>query len=318
MKICYDPEKSFLPKSLRIIEQANAIITDYQAQGYTLTLRQLYYRFVAAGNGFENSEKSYDNLGKLISNARLAGRIDWDAIEDRTRNLQGLSHWNNPDSIISSAAHSFRVDKWKNQETVPEIWVEKEALAAIVQRVAKRNDVNFLSCRGYMSQSEMHEAGLRFVRYLRNKQTPIIIHLGDLDPSGVDMTRDITDRIENFVGYHLGQEVEVKRIALSMAQVEQYEPPPNPARVSDARYSSFLAKYGESSWELDALEPTVLDALMQSAVDSVKDPDEWELSVNEENHHRQMLSKASANWAKIEKIIASGKLEPKPRKKGKQ
>lgn len=79
----------FKADTLKVIEQANSIIEEYQAQGYELTLRQLYYQFVARGL-IANSQKSYSRLGDIISNARLNGDLDWAAIKDRTRELEGL------------------------------------------------------------------------------------------------------------------------------------------------------------------------------------------------------------------------------------
>ena len=73
----------FRASSLAIIDQANEIIDEYQADGYDLTLRQLYYQFVAR-NLIPNSQSEYNKLGTAINNGRLAGLIDWDAIKDRT------------------------------------------------------------------------------------------------------------------------------------------------------------------------------------------------------------------------------------------
>jgi len=104
-KIMYEP-KNFRRRTLAMIQVANDIIEEYAAMGFSLTLRQLYYQFVARGL-IPNSERSYKNLGVIINDGRLAGLIDWDAIEDRTRNLQGNPHWNDPASIVRSAASSF-------------------------------------------------------------------------------------------------------------------------------------------------------------------------------------------------------------------
>ncbi len=49
-------EKKFGDKNLALIRQSNAIIQGYQAEGYTLTLRQLYYRLVA-GAIIPNTQK---------------------------------------------------------------------------------------------------------------------------------------------------------------------------------------------------------------------------------------------------------------------
>ena len=107
-------EKKFQRKSLSKIEKANEIIEEYQAQGFKLTLRQIYYQFVARGWS-ENTLRAYKSLGSIIAEARMAGLIDWDAMEDRTRSLRGLSSWDSPEQIIRASMHSYRRDKWENQ-----------------------------------------------------------------------------------------------------------------------------------------------------------------------------------------------------------
>jgi hypothetical protein len=185
-------------ESLAIISYANQIAIDYTNQGYDLTLRQLYYQFVAR-DLLPNTQKSYDRLGQLVNRARLAGLLDWDYLVDRTRNIRSVSHWENPSDIIDTVSRQFRLDKWTDQPTRVEVWVEKEALAGVVQRVADRNDVAWFSCRGYVSQSEMWAAAQRLFGYIAAGQNVIVLHLGDHDPSGIDMTRDITDRLKMFL-----------------------------------------------------------------------------------------------------------------------
>src|SRR5262249_33317488 len=143
----------------------NEIIGEYVADGFVLTLRQLYYQMVAR-DIIPNKVQSYKRLGSILNDARYAGLVDWSALEDRTRTVTSLSHWSDPASIIRSAAFSFALDKWEGQSHRPEIWVEKEALAGIVQRAANDNDLSHLSCRGYMSASEMYEAAQR-IRHRR-------------------------------------------------------------------------------------------------------------------------------------------------------
>ena len=127
-------EKRFAQKTLDIIDDANAIIEDYAADGMKLTLRQLYYQFVAK-DLIENSQRSYKRLGNIINNARLAGLIDWKAIEDRTRNLKKNTHWNDPGQIIRATAHSFQMDHWVGQEFHVEVWIEKEALEGVIASI---------------------------------------------------------------------------------------------------------------------------------------------------------------------------------------
>lgn len=249
-KICY-VDKTFRTKSWRLINIANDICDEYMAQGYTLTLRQLYYQFVARGH-IPNSQKEYNNLGNLISDARLAGHIDWEAIEDRTRNLEKLSTWDHPKEVIELAARQFRYDYWDTQPVRIEVWVEKEALVGVIECVAFKYRCPYFACRGYTSQSESWRAGVRFADYVDRGQPVKIIHLGDHDPSGIDMTRDNDDRLQLFSE---GADVEVIRVALNFDQVLKYNPPPNPAKFQDPRAASYVRLHGNESWELDALDP---------------------------------------------------------------
>ena len=168
----------FQSKSLSLISLVNEVINEYHAQGYELTLRQVYYQLVARGY-IPNNERSYKNLGNLINDGRLAGLIDWYAIIDRTRNLRNNSHWSTPESVISSAKYSYMLDRWKNQPNYVEVWVEKDALIGIVSQICRKLDVPHFSCRGYTSQSEMWSAAQRFIGQ-DDRESRTIIHLGDM------------------------------------------------------------------------------------------------------------------------------------------
>ncbi len=338
-RICYVPKK-FGFDALEIIEKANEICADYATQGFDLTLRQLYYQFVAA-DLIPNSDQSYKRLGSIINDARLAGLLDWDYIVDRTRNLRSLASWNDPSEIIRGAAAQFRHDKWSNQPERVEVWIEKDALVGVIQGVCQANQVDFFSCRGYTSQSEVGGAGQRLLSYVDAGQKPIIIHLGDHDPSGIDMSRDIRDRLRMFItqpwkedaaaafedacemgdwditdpdsarGFldeweedHPIPEFAVERIALNMDQVRQYNPPPNPAKLTDARARGYIELHGPSSWELDALNPTTLAALIQAAIDRHRDPELWAEAVEAEEEERRVLTAASRRWPEVAELLA--------------
>lgn len=258
-RICYET-KVFSEAKTTLIKAANVIIADYQRRGFDLTLRQLYYQFVAR-NIIPNTEGSYKSLGDLIADARIAGLIDWYAIVDRTRAVRGNQHWEKPSDVIRSAADSFALDKWAEQPYYVEVWVEKDALRGIVGAAAGRLDVNYFSCRGYVSVSEIWVASQRIIRQEQAGKKTVILHLGDHDPSGIDMSRDIEDRLRLFKCRAL-----IKRVALNMEQVRMYNLPPNPAKVTDSRYENYRQKYGDSSWELDAIDPAVLTTIIETGV----------------------------------------------------
>lgn len=290
---------NFKPGTLRLIEKCNEIIEGYQAKGYDLTLRQVYYQLVAK-DVIPNKIQSYNNLGETLNNARLAGLVDWDAIVDRTRGLRGVGHTRNPEEAISRAASGYYLDKWADQPYRVEVWIEKEALAGIFSRVCLRNDIDYFSCRGYSSVTAMYDAAERLRAYRDGGQTPVILHFGDHDPSGIDMTRDIRERIELFLR---GDGIEIDRLALNMDQVRKYNPPPNPAKETDSRSPRYIELYGESSWELDALDPETLAALVDNAIESFKDKVKWEAAVAKERTEKDSLRGISSRYAEVAEYV---------------
>lgn len=285
-RICYVP-KHFRKTSLVIIQTANEIIEEYADQGFSLTVRQLYYQFVAR-DIIPNNQKEYTRIGSIVNNARLAGLTDWEAIVDRTRNLRALSHWESPREILRTSARQYARNLWEGQKATPEVWIEKDALIGVIEGVCEKWDVPFLSCRGYVSQSEMWGAGRR----LLSCSNPIIIHLGDHDPSGIDMTRDIRDRLNLFTDGR----VTVVRIALTMAQVEQYGPPPNPAKLTDSRAGDYISAFGYDSWELDALDPKAMAALIEEKVKSIVDEELMDAVKKKQGREREQLTRVAENW----------------------
>lgn len=261
MKTCFVP-KDFGGERLALIETANQIIAEYQQGGYWLTLRQLYYQFVSR-DIIPNNERSYKNLGNCISDARLAGLIDWDAIEDRVRVPRVCSEWDDVSDLVNSAVYSYRLPRWQGQKHYVELWVEKDALAGVLQPLAQEYHITLMVNRGYSSQSAMHEAAMRLRRKAESHESLTIIYLGDHDPSGEDMVRDIAERLDMF-----GAVVTVEKLALTMAQVQKYHPPPNPAKMTDSRAGDYVRQHGNQSWEVDALPPDVLSKLIRKAIES--------------------------------------------------
>ena len=290
-KIAYK-DKNFRPSTLAVIDQANEIIDEYQTDGLKLTLRQLYYQFVSRAL-IANKQSEYKRLGSIISDARLAGLVDWEAIEDRTRNLKRNSHWNDPGDIMQSVVSSFKLDLWENQQYRVEVWIEKEALVGVIATICDELDVPYFACKGYVSASEMWNASQRF-QYVYGDQKPVVIHLGDHDPSGIDMTRDIDDRQNIFDGGAV-----INRIALNFDQVEKYNPPPNPAKLSDSRASGYIAKYGAYSWELDALEPRTMRDLISDTIAQYRDNEIYQQRLDLENEYKRVLHKVEKNWKEL-------------------
>jgi hypothetical protein len=283
--------KSFSRDSAKKIAVVNEILEGYEAEGYRLTLRQLYYQLVSRGH-VENSVKSYKRIGALVSDARLAGMVDWEMIEDRGRTIKSPVCWNNPAEIVDAAERGFAIDKWEDQDSYAEVMVEKDALSGVLWPVCSRLNISFMANKGYSSSSAMYEAGARLQGKMDQGKKVSIFYLGDHDPSGIDMTRDVEERLSLFSRDTVG----VVRLALNLDQVRALNPPENPAKETDSRARRYISEFGHSSWELDAVEPKQLDRLVTAAVTGLLDKKRWKEAVRREAEMKSELEEFVKNY----------------------
>lgn len=301
MKELFIP-KSFQEESMLLLDLVNQILDEYSGQGFDLSLRQLYYQLVSRDllpkkwadpkTGSTNNIRAYKNLGNLINDARLAGYVDWNMIVDRGRHTVHNSHWTSPADILESAAYSFKIDKWKDQPYHCEVMVEKDALSGVLVPVCKELDVRFTANKGYPSSSILYSMSKRLNWALEDGKDVIIFHLGDHDPSGIDMTRDLVDRLELFCS----SPIKIERLALNMDQVERYNPPENPAKTTDSRSDNYISLYGSSSWELDALEPSILAGLVRSFIYQFRDDDIYQETLESEQEMKNDLENLAQQY----------------------
>ncbi len=279
--------KNFSEASLALIAQMVVIVDDYIDQGYRLTVRQLYYQLVARAV-VENTEKSYKRITGLVNDAKLAGLMDWEAIEDRTREFIRRTRWQSPQDILRASSESFHMDMWHGQPRRAFVIVEKEALAGVLERACHALDTPLLAARGYPSGTVLREFAVGDVQEaLNGGQAVTIIHLGDHDPSGIDMTRDLDERLRLFAE---DDSVEIDRIALTRRQIKDQKPPPNPAKTTDSRFKAYRIEHGSESWELDALKPEYLDRLVRSRIqDCIEDQDAWDAMVEKVDRLRTKI-----------------------------
>lgn len=324
----------FRPESRARIAQLAAIVDEYQQQGLRLTARQLYYQCVSRAI-IPNDDKEYKQLTALLASARYAGLIDWDAIEDRGREPSIPNEWANLEDRVESALRNYRLPRWATQPTYVELWVEKQALAGVLAPIAHEFHATLMVNKGYSSASamkesadrinaaairdqaalddllegeEMQEAALHekgsperdeIIDRMRDKAQALvrptaILYLGDHDPSGEDMVRDIDERLTEFGVWFLT----VEKIGLTISQVRQYNPPPNPAKIKDPRAEGYIKKFGNSSWEVDALPPPVLTRLIRAAFARHVDKDKMDAVKRQEEIDKALLRKAVAGLLK--------------------
>ncbi|MEO1208437.1 MAG: hypothetical protein AAFX78_02745 [Cyanobacteria bacterium J06638_20] len=282
-----------------MLDKAMAVAVEYEDQGLKLTLRQLYYQMVARGF-IENKLREYKKLGRVITNAREAGMMSWDIIEDLGRKSTHPYVRQTQTGAMHGLEYALQLDRWQPLDHYVEVWVEKQALQSIVARACKPLYTPYMACKGYLSASEAYLAGKRFEAAIARGKEPVLIHLGDHDPSGINMTSDNRDRLRLFARDH---SIQVKRIALNMDQVEEYNPPPNPAKETDSRFQAYQDQFGDSSWELDALPPDVLDTIIGDSIEPFIDRDVWEELDDREDELREPLIAVRENWEEVKDLM---------------
>jgi hypothetical protein len=274
-------EHRFSKDSLHTVDVAVGIIKAYQEKDIRMTLRQLYYQLVA-GDYIRNTQKEYARLSRLITDARYAGHIPWSAIEDRVRIPRRHPQYTGLPHLIEVAKYSYRLDRWKDQGYYVELHTEKDAISSVIQPLTDKYHIYMSVNRGYSSASAMYGTSSRFLN--QECKNCVILYLGDHDPSGLDMIRDIIDRLEEF-----GVELEVRHIALTSEQVEEYKPPPNPAKITDPRATGYIKHHGNSSWEVDALKPDVLMRVIEREIQELVDIEKMEAIIRREKRDIKKL-----------------------------
>lgn len=292
MKYAFTEAKRMTKANKLIVQQANEIIAERQAQGYTLTLRQLFYAFVTRGL-IANKQENYKRLGGVIDEGRKQGLIDWAAFEDRERPLHKMALFDSPVDYLTRTREWFEVDPWKDQDVYCEVWIEKNALIGVIRRPCEEFRVPYFGCRGYVSSSALYDAGRRLRQKHRKGQQVIIFHLGDHDPSGIDMTRNNQEMLRM---YAETDRIEVRRLAMHMEQIEEYNLPPNPAKESDSRFAEYQIEFGDSSWELDALDPQMLEQLVSENIEGVLDRELYDEALAQEDTYRDEIADIANNY----------------------
>lgn len=307
--------KRFITSHLEMIGMCETILEEYDSNNYRLTVRGLYYQLVRRGlfpedrkwrwtgtkwvrdpNGTKNAEPNYKWLIGIMTDARLAGFVDWSHLEDLGRPLSGQSYWNHPADVIDSAFHAFQLDKWKVQPAYIELMVEKQALQSVILPICKRHHLPFMANKGYNSVSALYEAGQRYSeKHHEDGKDVHVIYLGDHDPSGIDMSRDIEDRLATFTR---NMPLTVHRIALNMDQVRKMDIPSDPAKLTDSRAKGYIRKFGSEGWELDAIEPSELDRLITKQVNALLDVELWNKEQRREDKYKKVLDTTRKDFRK--------------------
>lgn len=271
--------------SLERIDDINEIGQEYLDIGQKITLRQLYYQLVSR-DYIPNKQTEYSKLSTLTTKGRMAGLIDWDLIEDRLRKPETPYFVKDIADALEDTLYQYRLNLQVNQPYKVIVIVEKDALSGVLERVTKKYMIPLLVNRGYGSCTVMK---MLYDIFRKDGRPAIILYIGDHDPSGLDMIRDVFSRVSEFQSRG-SISLEIRHIALTKLQIKQYAPPPNPAKLKDPRADKYIAEHGSVSYEVDALRPPVLTQILDDAIRDLLDMDLFNEMLREEERQKYVLS----------------------------
>jgi len=297
IKVMYKVEKSDGTKvrmqwscnQYALIKRILEIAEEYQSQSIKQTLRGYYYDLVTEGL-IPNAIEIYKRIGKLVNDLRYCGYIDWDAMEDRARSQEMHSEWDDVPGLIESAAQAYRLPRWKDQEYYIELFTEKDTMYSRLQPITDKYHIRFCINRGYSSSSVYYGLSKRVMDKISEGKRVIILYVGDHDPSGLDMIRDLRERLTEFLqngDHQYPPNFQVIPVALTKKQIEEYNLPPNPAKLSDSRAKKYIEEHGEISWEADAMKPQVMRAIVEAEIEYYIDMDKYNAVIEIEDKQKE-------------------------------
>lgn len=295
ISIRLDEGRVWVSDKALIVRNIISIVSKYSRQGYRLSLRQLYYQLVSQ-EIIPNHDKVYKKLSGILDDCRYSGLIDWDAIEDRGRVPYTPFSVENIQQALELIADQYALDGQLGQDIHVEIWTEKDAISGILKRVTNKYHIRLCVNKGYTSSSAIHSAYERFSEIISEGRRVHILYFGDHDPSGLDMIRDVRERLHfmlcngesrnnddikynskawsSITGFdyeeneegdspellqaYFEEYLQVTQIGLTMEQIKEFKPPPNPAKITDPRAAWYIKRFGKVSWEVDALPPETM------------------------------------------------------------
>jgi len=282
-----------------LIAMAQKITEEYLEMGINITLRQLYYDMVSR-NAIPNHDTVYKKISTLLTDARYLGLIDWDSIEDRNRPHSMHSEWDDVNDLMKSAIASYRLPRWSDQDYYVEVSTEKDALSSIIEPICNKWHVRFNVNKGYSSASVVYQMAKRICEKIYDEKHVVLLYIGDHDASGLDMVRDIRERVGEFMDQ--GDYVydrrwfEIKHIALTMEQVKKFNPPQNPAKITDPRAKWYIKKYGPISWEVEALKAPYLRDLVQNEIVKYLDYDSYKVWLEQEDKEKKEMKEFAEKY----------------------
>lgn len=296
-----------------VLEIANAL-----QEYWPINERQLYYRLISSNlvnqdhwhkDGDASKEKPdvYSVLSPLLKWMRIDEILPWDAITDEHRILTPKQGYTDINHFVDNELHWFLEGYEKclaqKQEHYIEVWIEKAALFRIVEPIVSKYCRRLVVCKGYNSVTFQADFYRRAQEALNLGQKPIVLYTGDWDPSGVNMIYAAVQTLEDELGL-VG--VDYYRCGINQDHFDSIPADPVPIKPTDKRTKRFIELYGTTCYELDALHPRDLQALVEDSILTFTDIDIAKELYQQEGQDRAKLAGVKRQIVPIIKEYLNG------------
>jgi hypothetical protein len=243
-----------------------------------MTVRQVFYQ-ATVRNIVEKCEAGYTKVQTDLVQMRRSGDLPYAWLADNTRWQRKPATFENIEQALEDTARFYRKSLWADVNCYVEIWLEKDALSGVIYPVTSMYDVPLMVARGYASLSFLHSAA----EYIGSIDVPTYIyHLGDFDPSGVNAGEKIEQTLRELAPK---SEIHFERVAVTPQQIEAWNLPTRPTKMTDTRSKNF----GDISVELDAIPPTDLRWLVEHVIQRHLPERQFEILKAAEESERELL-----------------------------
>jgi hypothetical protein len=283
-------------KSLALIDACVDILQAIQPATVRAVCYQLFIRKLLASM----AKTCTNGVSTQLVYARQQGIVPWAWIVDETRHAERPGTWANPETLLVAAVRQYRRDRWQHQAHRVEVWSEKGTVRGTLAPLLEAYGVTFQVAHGHTSWTKSHDAA---DDYRRDSRPMTILYVGDCDPSGMHMSE--VDLRNRFTWEQVP--VQVRRLTILADDARRLGLPSFPAsdKKTDTRFKWFVREYGDTCWELDAMNPNDLREMVRVAIEEYIDWDAWQRCERVEAAERRSLTEILGTWHRVKSGLAT-------------
>ncbi len=257
-------------------------LTQLALQLNPITVRGLMYQGQVAGLFPDTSDKYYELTGRTLLKLRRKGIVPWNWIVDSTRRRLKPSSWSGIADFSESAANSYRLDLWSRQKNYVEVFVEKDAMAGLLEPVTRDKDIFLNIIRGQVSETFVHEIAEQWDEI---KKPIFIYYLGDHDPAGIQIEASLKSKLAKFCSRSFHWE----RLAITADDFANQNLRGFPVKVGAKGRAAYIEQFGDRCIEVDSIRPDIMRDRLREAIESHIDMGEWARLQETERHEQETI-----------------------------